>query len=201
MSNPLDLYAIRFWLFTGIAVVLLNALVGTARKWAFAILNLVFLGTYLGRGRLMAALLVGLLLFWLSLRLMRIGRARATILLLAGSGALTLFVFHKRPDLFVVRFPVLEHLETLLITIGFSYVVLRFYELMRAVSEGRHEPPDWPSLVNYLLPFHMLAAGPIQAYDEFVTQPAPPPPLTLRDGRGASTGSPRGCSRSTCSPT
>ena len=34
--------------------------------------------------------------------------------------------------------------------------------------------------INYLLPFHMLAAGPIQAYDDFVAQPAVPPPPTTR---------------------
>jgi D-alanyl-lipoteichoic acid acyltransferase DltB (MBOAT superfamily) len=63
------------------------------------------------------------------------------------------------------------------VTIGFSYVALRLYELARAVRERRHEPPGFASTVNYLLPFHMLAAGPIQAYDEFTAQPSVPPPL------------------------
>ena len=40
---------------------------------------------------------------------------------------------------------------------------------------GQQPPPDLPSTVNYLLPFHMLAAGPIQAYDDFVRQPGAPP--------------------------
>jgi alginate O-acetyltransferase complex protein AlgI len=35
--------------------------------------------------------------------------------------------------------------------------------------------------MNYLLPFHMLAAGPIQSYDDFVDQPAvPPAPSAIR---------------------
>src|SRR5262249_12038953 len=40
---------------------------------------------------------------------------------------------------------------------------------------------DLPSTINYLLPFHMLAAGPIQAYDDFAQQPALPKLATLRD--------------------
>jgi D-alanyl-lipoteichoic acid acyltransferase DltB (MBOAT superfamily) len=36
-------------------------------------------------------------------------------------------------------------------------------------------------MVNYLLPFHMLAAGPIQAYDDFARQAGVPAPLTTRD--------------------
>ncbi|HTW94897.1 MAG TPA: MBOAT family O-acyltransferase, partial [Tepidisphaeraceae bacterium] len=32
--------------------------------------------------------------------------------------------------------------------------------------------------INYLIPFHMLAAGPIQSYDDFVTQPGEPRPAT-----------------------
>jgi D-alanyl-lipoteichoic acid acyltransferase DltB (MBOAT superfamily) len=32
-----------------------------------------------------------------------------------------------------------------------------------------------PATVNYLLPFHMLLAGPIQSYEDFLAQPAVPP--------------------------
>ena len=58
--------------------------------------------------------------------------------------------------------------------------MLRIIDLGRAVREQRHNPPDLPSTVNYLLPFHMLAAGPIQAYDEFAGQPPVPPALGVR---------------------
>ncbi len=183
LSNPLDLYDVRFWLFAGIAVVVLNALVHRrARSWTFAVLNLGFLGLYLGKKALVLG--VGLLILGPFLRLMRAGRTGTAWSLLAATGTLGLFVFHKRPDLFVVRLPALEHLEYLLATIGFSYVALRLYELGRAVHEGRHEPPGFAATVNYLLPFHMLAAGPIQAYDEFVTQPAIPPRLGVADALG-----------------
>ena len=176
MSNPLDLYDVRFWLFVAIAVAVLNSLVHRgARTWAFAILNLGFLGLYLGKKT--AVLVVGLLVLGQFLRLMRPGRRRAFWLLLGGMGTLGLFVFHKRADLFVIRAPALEHLEYLLVVVGFSYVALRLYELFRAVLEGRHDPPGFASTVNYLLPFHMLAAGPIQSYDEFVAQPGSVPAL------------------------
>jgi D-alanyl-lipoteichoic acid acyltransferase DltB (MBOAT superfamily) len=130
-------------------------------------------------------LLVGLMLARPFLRLMRAGRPGAAWSLLCGIATLGLFVFHKRPDLIADGVPALEHLEYLLVTIGFSYVALRLYELSRAVRERRHEPPDFPSTVNYLLPFYMLAAGPIQAYDEFAAQPAVPPPLSPAESLGA----------------
>ncbi|NNF16824.1 MAG: hypothetical protein HKN70_08745, partial [Gammaproteobacteria bacterium] len=74
-----------------------------------------------------------------------------------------------------------EALSSVLSMIGFSYVALRAVDLLRAVVEKRHAPPDLFSLINYLLPFHMLAAGPIQAYDEFARQPAVPASLSPRD--------------------
>src|SRR5208282_4285771 len=62
--------------------------------------------------------------------------------------------------------------------VAFSYVVLRMVELLRAVFEGRHAAPDFPSVINYLVPFHMLAAGPIQDFGDFVNQPPQRPNLT-----------------------
>jgi D-alanyl-lipoteichoic acid acyltransferase DltB (MBOAT superfamily) len=58
-------------------------------------------------------------------------------------------------------------------------------DVARAVREQRHAPPDLAAMINYLLPFHMLAAGPIQSYDDFVAQPATPPALDLRGALGA----------------
>jgi membrane protein involved in D-alanine export len=184
LSDPIDLYDVRFWLFAAIAVAILNSLVHrSARKWAFALVNLGFLGLYL-RGKT-AVLLVGLVVLWVFLRQMRAGRLATALSLLGGVGTLGLFVFHKRPELFVGRVPMSQPLESILVTIGFSYVALRLFELSRAVREGRHEPPDFASTVNYLLPFHMLAAGPIQSYDEFVAQPGVPPPLKPAQALGA----------------
>ena len=87
-------------------------------------------------------------------------------------------MLHKLPN--VSDAVGLIRLNPIMTIIGFSYVVLRLYDLLRAVAEKRHSSPDIPSVINYLLPFHMLAAGPIQSYDDFVTQPAVPPAPNLR---------------------
>jgi D-alanyl-lipoteichoic acid acyltransferase DltB (MBOAT superfamily) len=75
----------------------------------------------------------------------------------------------------------MESLKGILKLIGYSYVALRLVEVLRLTREGRHRAPDLPSTINYLLPFHMLAAGPIQSYVDFVTQPAAPPKLSASD--------------------
>ena len=107
-------------------------------------------------------------------------------------GVLGLFLMHKLSVRTLYRYDEIEQalavvglsrdrvqpLKIVLVAIGFSYVALRMVEALRLTYEGRHPAPDLPSTVNYLLPFHMLAAGPIQAYADFVEQPAVPPPLT-----------------------
>lgn len=125
------------------------------------------------------------------------GWRRLSVLPLA-AGALTvlgLFLLHKlhNDDLFdTERSKQIMHslgltgarvqpLKSLLVSIGFSYVALRLMEALRLTYEGTHPAPDLPSAINYLLPFHMLAAGPIQGYADFVAQPAVPPPLTAAD--------------------
>jgi D-alanyl-lipoteichoic acid acyltransferase DltB (MBOAT superfamily) len=104
--------------------------------------------------------------------------ALAALVLATGSAALlALFVLHKRPD-WATQARLYE-LSPILSAIGFSYVTLRLIELWRAAFEGRMASASFADALNYLVPFHMLAAGPIQAYDEFATQPAVPPRLTF----------------------
>lgn len=90
-----------------------------------------------------------------------------------------LFVAHKRPDLvqsLQVGFPTLldaihiEFLNPILGMLGFSYLMLRVIELAVAVHEKRHPAPGIIDTVNYLIPFHMLAMGPIQSYDDFAKE-------------------------------
>src|SRR5262249_5725471 len=106
-------------------------------------------------------------------------RRRGTVLvaLTIGAATLGLFIIHKFPVLTSVG-PA-ERVKIILTAIGFSYVALRIVEILRAVCEGRHAPPALPATINYLYPFHMLAAGPIQSYDDFVSQPPLPKSLTL----------------------
>ena len=180
----LDLYSGRFWWFTALAVAVMLPLKNAAmRRLAFAALNLGFIVLHCRSLRLppvIGILLGAILLFWLLLLCVsRWPRLRPLLFVTAGALLLGLFVFHKIPQPAIglggVKF------NPLLSLIGFSYVFLRIIEIARAVGEERHDPPDPASLINYLLPFHMLAAGPIQAYDEFTAQPDSPPPLSVRD--------------------
>ena len=83
----------------------------------------------------------------------------------------TLFLLHKVPSLDGAwRLP---EVNPLLAAIGFSYVFLRAIDLLRDVWETG-ERPDLISVVNYLLPFHMLPAGPIQSYQDFKHAPVVP---------------------------
>jgi D-alanyl-lipoteichoic acid acyltransferase DltB (MBOAT superfamily) len=115
-------------------------------------------------------------------------------LLLSGLAIFFLFLIHKLPaetiyasDQIKEAFEKvglssgrLDPLRALLTAIGFSYVALRLVEVFRFANEGR-AAPDFPSTINYLMPFHMLAAGPIQRYADFVAQPAVSPALGSAD--------------------
>ncbi|MBI5723140.1 MAG: hypothetical protein HZA50_04215 [Planctomycetes bacterium] len=96
---------------------------------------------------------------------------------------LGLFVIHKMPALGRIEWltrsggvlgGLLGQANPILAGVGYSYVMLRMVEMVRAVLEKRSAPPDLPSMLNYLMPFHMLAAGPIQAWDDFCALPPAP---------------------------
>jgi D-alanyl-lipoteichoic acid acyltransferase DltB (MBOAT superfamily) len=50
--------------------------------------------------------------------------------------------------------------------IGFAYIFLRAIDMLLQCQESR-EATTLPSCVNYLVPFHMLAAGPILSWRDF----------------------------------
>jgi D-alanyl-lipoteichoic acid acyltransferase DltB (MBOAT superfamily) len=174
-----DLYSVQFWWIVALAMALVVPLTRPrARSWALAGLNLGFL-TLLLRQEMpfVLAVVAGA---WLGLKVVaRLGGAAA---LLFGAAVLALFLVHKLPGLIG---PETWPLRSALAALGFSYVALRLVDVARAVAEHRHEPPGLAATVNYLLPFHMLAAGPIQAYDDFAAQPDVPPAPTFRDAIGA----------------
>src|SRR5487761_627378 len=140
----------------------------------------------------------GVLAAWLVLKAVQWRRLGIWPLVLGGLAVFVLFLIHKlsseslydsdrsRELLEAIQLPSLrvQPLKTVLVAIGFSYVALRLVEVLRLVHEGRHPAPDLPSTINYLLPFHMLAAGPIQGYADFVAQPAVPPPLSASEALG-----------------
>ncbi len=176
-SSLIALNAAPFWLMCVAAAAALVPLTrASARKWALASLNLVFLALLLRWDclGLFAAILAAHVL------LREAGRPSigGWAALALGLGTLGLFILHKRPlEAYQLGLAAPEHVLSL---VGFSYVALRVVEVLRAVWERRHPAPDLPALVNYLLPFHMLAAGPIQAYDDFARQPAVPEPPSTR---------------------
>jgi len=105
-------------------------------------------------------------------------RFRASGFVFAGLLILVLFLIRKlSPDHFHQRR--LSDLGQLLAAVGFSYIALRAVELLRAGAEGKARNLGWLDSVSYLLPFHMLAAGPIQSWEEFAAQPAIPEDLNV----------------------
>ncbi len=163
-----------WWVLAAALAVLLPLRRVPHRRWAWAAVNAAFLGVVLHAGA--AAVIGGAGLAYLALRAVASPRWGRVFLAVAAPAALALFLLHKLPDL-AARAGA-AGLNPLLAGVGFSYVALRLVEVTRAVYERRRDAPDFPSVINYLLPFHMLPAGPIQSYDEFVDQPAEPPPLS-----------------------
>jgi D-alanyl-lipoteichoic acid acyltransferase DltB (MBOAT superfamily) len=112
----------------------------------------------------------------LALRVLGCGTWRRPVALAGLACALVLFVINKLPvesEAWGVG-----AVNPALAAVGFSYVFLRLIDVGRVVYEGGRPPPDPASTVNYLVPFHMLAAGPIQSYEDFIDQPAVPKPVT-----------------------
>jgi alginate O-acetyltransferase complex protein AlgI len=169
---------VQFWWFVGLALVFLVPLGhATARRWVFAAINLGILLLMLRADFTWA--LVFIALAWTVFQNLagRLGRIWFT---LGGLATLALFLIYKLPTKSAAEVG-LGSVNPILAMFGFSYVMLRLFDAARAIREGRQAPPDLASTINYLLPFHMLAAGPIQSYDEFVAQPAVPAPLSTRD--------------------
>jgi len=185
-----DLATPTLWLWLAVALVVLPPL--SRRRGAFvaalALLNLTFCAALVGQRLsggvvlitfdIVVFVLVPLGLFWLAVR--AVGDARkgkAATAVLVGAAVLATFVLHKRVDLFVqLGLSGLEDLNPVLAVVGFSYVALRALDLIVAVAQGRMDAPGPMGLVAYLLPFHMLAAGPVVAAEEFASKPALPPP-------------------------
>jgi alginate O-acetyltransferase complex protein AlgI len=155
-----------FWVVTAAAVLLLSMVApGGIRRALLAAINLVFVAVLLqGRVVFVAG---GILAVYVLLQ--AAGRARrvqaALALAMMFLGLLALFLVHKLPA--ATQSSRWDAIAPVLAAIGYSYVALRAVDVLKAVYDRRLPAPDPVSLVNYLLPFHMLAAGPIQSYDEF----------------------------------
>lgn len=179
-----DVYESRFWIFALFAIALLSPISrGSIRRAVLAAVNFLFLAIYLQSRAL--EVLAAIAVVWCALvAIERAPKLVAAFVALVGAVVvLILFLIHKLKPFGSGSAsgqinPVLEF-------IGFSYIALRLIDLGRAVVERRRPAPDFCSTINYLIPFHMLAAGPIQAYDEFAEQPDVPEPPGFADSLAA----------------
>jgi D-alanyl-lipoteichoic acid acyltransferase DltB (MBOAT superfamily) len=173
-ENLIDLTKVDLWIACLAGIFIVAPLtVSRARNNGWAAVNLLFIGLILGWhavGIFAAIAIAYLLLQGIA------GHYRRLSLFVAALALAALFLLHKLP--YLSERANLDSMSNALSIIGFSYVALRMVELLRAVFERRQPAPDLASTVNYLVPFHMLAAGPIQAYDEFVSQPVVSPTLS-----------------------
>lgn len=183
-----DLATPPFWIFVGLAIAIMPGCRGRVRPVVWALLCLGLLAMVL-EDRLSGdwtvigfdlALFVIVPLCLLHLGLVAVDRMEGTrdrILagVVVGLGVGAVFVLHKRPDLGAVR---AGDLTPVLAVLGFSYVALRAVDLLRALVQRRVSRPSMAQLVGYLVPIHMLAAGPIAPAEEALAAGPPPAPDT-----------------------
>lgn len=167
-----DPTAPSFWLFAAFAIALLS-FAGTGRRYrgVLAGVNLTFIGMVAGVQALSLVMLAITLLHHVCqagmIRRARIGAVASGSLLLAA------FIVHKLqnpPD-------ILSAPKTVFAAIGLSYIFLRGIEYLRASLDGHVSGTSLADTVNYLLPFHMLAAGPVMPYADFKQRPLPTVPF------------------------
>jgi D-alanyl-lipoteichoic acid acyltransferase DltB (MBOAT superfamily) len=185
MNPTIDLTTPGFWVIALLAVALMTPIThGTLRRWVWAGVNVMFLAWMLHLRVL--EVLAGLAVAHLALRMLadRGGNRRWRLLIaVCGLGvAVGLFVLHKLPDL--SHELGMKTVNPLLLAVGFSYVFLRLIDAGRVIYQDARTPPDLPSTINYLVPLHMLAAGPIQSYEHFVDQPVIPKPVSAVEALG-----------------
>ena len=175
MTPTIDLATTSFWLTMLLAVVLLTPITRPGlRRFVWAGVNVGFIAVMLHLHVLWV--LLGLAGAWLVLRTLVFKSKRRSVALSGLIAALALFVLHKLPGLSDSLG--VDKVNPLLLAVSYSYVLLRLIDAGRVIYEGARKPPDLISTINYLVPFHMLAAGPIQAFEDFSDQPPVPKPLT-----------------------
>ena len=174
-STTVDVWSYPFWCAFLLGIVWLYPQRNTAyRHLAWAIVNVLFVTCVFGSAVWVVVSIVLVVLGGLRLNqtLGRPGLVLGSVGFVFG----VVFVLYKLPGLLPsIQIP----MNPLLSLVGFSYVLLRIIDLLRVVGERRHPTPGLLSVINYLIPFHMVAAGPIQSYDDFVADRPRPEPLTV----------------------
>ncbi len=168
--TTISLLSTDFWMTALIAIFALRlSPTSFSRRVSFFFVNLIFLALLLKPLPIIAFLLIFFVINFI----------RDRLYVVLGITLVVLFVAHKRHD-FVYWLHMdfsgipyslhIERLNPILAMLGFSYLMLRIVDLAKTVSDEKHPAPDLIDAVNYLIPFHMLAMGPIQSYDDFVQQ-------------------------------
>lgn len=159
----LDLGSPLFWLMLAATVICLAfADQGRARVTVMGCANALFLWILGGWECVTLAAA-------LSVLLSAVVRARSNQwprILAIGAAMVLLFIVHKRGD-FLLAIHWMKSFRGALAAMGFSYAALRSVELLRAGWDGKAPKVTGLIAFNYLFPFHMVAAGPIQAWDGF----------------------------------
>lgn len=165
-QSDIAINSLLFWLVAGLAIAALNIITSLRGKTlAFGAVNLTFLLVLLGQEIVYVIAFIATL--FVALRLMPSKRVGVLAIATTGAAILTLFVANKLHT----YFPAFSPAARLLSLVGYSFIALRCVEVIRAVATLRMPPPRPLELLNYLVPFHMLAAGPIQAYEDYVSAP------------------------------
>ncbi len=174
-----DFFEPYIWKVIALGLLILTPLQNAvARKWVLAILNVLIVCKLLSASKQQVILfIVGLVCLWAILQILQKGLKSKLFVGVAGSILFCFWLLYKLPALLPNAS---SHIAPVLVAIGFSYVVLRIIDVMRSVVEENQPAPDFAQTINYLIPFNMLAAGPIQAYQDFVGQPAVPEALTFQ---------------------
>lgn len=163
-----DVAAPSFWLFAFLVVGVLSlAAAGRWFKWTLAVVNIGFVVLVVGvQATGFLVLAAGLLHLacrpgprwrqWMGL---------GTCGVLASAA----FLVHKLPDVPEAWAPA----KAVFAAIGLSYIFLRVVEYLRAGADSQTTGTVLADTLNYLMPFHMLAAGPVMSYSDFKRQPMP----------------------------
>lgn len=157
-----DVAGAAFWLYTVFAIAAVSLSAASRRSPVIlALVNFGFCAILLGTwpacvlGLSIAALHGSCRSRRLCLRVIGTGLSAALLI--------SIFLVHK------LSFAdhAMQSFKLILAALGFSYVFLRGGEYLRAAQDDLVKDLKIADTVNYLIPFHMLAAGPIMSFAEF----------------------------------
>lgn len=170
-----------YWIFSAAAVLVL-AFTASQRHYrsTLAIVNLFFCVLIVGWNAVSILVMSIAFLHWTCQLKQAIYRLSCVSII--GGILLLCFVVHKLPE---SAWNMTSAAKPVFAAIGFSYVFLRCVEYVRASTVESNISPTFAETINYLVPFHMLAAGPVMAFSEFRRLQTPSKYLTKEEALSA----------------